>query len=182
MRATRRRSELAAVWAVLFALVGFVLVGASAALAQTPPAQTPEEEARRIGKRLQCPVCQGASVAESPSELATQMRAVIQRKVEQGESEEEIVRYFVERYGDAVLVEPPRRGLGLAVWLAPIVVLVTGAGILAVVLRGWLRRRATSAATAPPLLATAAPNGAATAETARDARIRAELERFRRES
>jgi cytochrome c-type biogenesis protein CcmH len=100
-----------------------------------------DDQTRNIAKRLQCPVCEGQAVADSPSELAGQMRAVIRRKLDQGESETEIVAYFVERYGDAILIEPPRRGFGLAVWLAPLVILIVGAGLLALVLRSWLGGR-----------------------------------------
>jgi len=166
-----------------------------------------DEEARRIGKGLQCPVCQGASVADSPSDLATQMRAQIRRKLEQGDNEEQIVAYFVERYGDGVLISPPRRGLGLAVWLAPIGVLMMGAVVLGLVLRRWLTHR-----TRPPLEAPTEPamnrngsvavaatahsngsvalastvhlNGSVTSATAdaSTSRVRDELDRFRRDA
>ena len=142
-----------------------------------------DEEARRIAKGLQCPVCQGASVADSPSDLAEQMRGVIRRKVEQGESEQQIVQFFVERYGDGVLIEPPRRGIGLAVWLGPALVLAVGGGVLFLLVQGWLRRR--TAPTGPQIVSLGARrNGTASgpAPEPYDARVRAELERFRRES
>ena len=100
-------------------------------------ADTLDDESRRIAKQLQCPVCEGVSVADSPSELAGQMRGVIRRKLEQGEGGGEIIAYFVERYGDGVLVEPPRRGLALAVWLGPVAVLVGGVIVLVQILRRW---------------------------------------------
>jgi cytochrome c-type biogenesis protein CcmH len=144
-----------------------------------------EDETRRIGKQLQCPVCAGASVAESPSDLAGQMRAVIRAKLEAGESDQQIVSYFVERYGDSVLVEPPRRGLGLLVWLAPVAMLTIGAVLLWRVLRSWLRPRG-----APGMAPIEQPTPAyrnGTAHAAADAtassvdRARVELDRFRRE-
>ena len=150
---------------------------------QVVAADALDEETRRIGKQLQCPVCQGASVTDSPSDLAGQMRAVIRRKLEQGESEQEIIQYFVERYGDAVLVEPPRRGVGLAVWLGPMVVLAVGAGILGLLVRTWLGHRAVPARSAPtPLLAHRNGASGGAAPEPYDSRVRAELERFRRES
>jgi len=54
---------------------------------------------RDIARGLACPVCQGLSVADSPSQLATQMRELILQKVEDGETREQIVQYFVDRYG-----------------------------------------------------------------------------------
>ena len=67
------------------------------------------------------------------------MRNVIRAKLEAGESEAQIISYFVERYGDSVLIEPPRRGIGLAVWIAPIGMLAIGALLLWRLLQIWLR-------------------------------------------
>jgi cytochrome c-type biogenesis protein CcmH len=123
-----------ALLAVLLAL------GLQAALSPFPAAaDTLDEEVRRIAKQLRCPICESVSVADSPAELAGQMRGVIRKKLEAGESEQQIVDYFVAAYGDAVLLEPPRRGLGWAVWLGPLIVLAAGAAILWLVLRAWAR-------------------------------------------
>ena len=111
-------------------VAAFAVLLLFAALAQAVHADQIEDETRQIGKQLQCPVCAGAPVSDSPSELAGQMRSVIRSKLQAGESEEQIIAYFVERYGESVLIEPPRRGLGLAVWLAPMVMLLVG-GVLA---------------------------------------------------
>ena len=142
-----------------------------------------DDEVRRIGKQLLCPVCQGTSVADSPSDLAVQMRGVIRRKLEEGEREPEIIRYFVERYGDAVLAEPPRRGLGLAVWLGPGLVLGVGAGVLFLLVHTWLRYRVAPASSrGTPLVAHRDGTSEGVGPVAYDARVRAELDRFRQES
>ncbi len=101
-----------------------------------------DDEARRIGKMLQCPVCEGVSVADSPSQIALQMMSVIRDKLEAGESEDQILQYFVQRYGEGVLREPPRRGAALLVWWGPVLVLAAGALVLFTLLRTW--RSATS--------------------------------------
>ena len=144
-----------------------------------------EDDTRRIGKQLQCPVCSGAPVSDSPSDLAGQMRAVIRTKLQAGETDEQIIAYFVERYGDSVLTEPPRRGFGLLVWTAPVLVLLSGAFLLWRVSRVWLhRRRAPAFAVADSTAPAPYRNGTATTSepggvTPAD-RARAELERFRR--
>lgn len=120
---------------------GFTVLVLLAALAPAALADEIDDETRQIGKQLQCPVCAGAPVSDSPSELAGQMRSVIRSKLEAGESEEQIIAYFVERYGESVLIEPPRRGFGLAVWLAPVVMLAAGGVLLWRLLRGWIRPR-----------------------------------------
>jgi cytochrome c-type biogenesis protein CcmH len=106
-------------------------VAASALSAQDVDAQT-----QAIASRLRCPVCQNESVADSPSQLAQQMRALIRAKVQAGESSDQIIRYFVTKYGEWILLEPPRRGVLWLVWVGPLIALAIGA----VVATKFLRR------------------------------------------
>lgn len=132
------------------------------AMASATSADPLDDEARRIARQLQCPVCESVSVADSPADLAVQMRALIRKKLEAGESERQILEYFVAAYGEGVLTEPPRRGLGLLVWLAPVLALALGATLLWLVLRSWRR-----SAPPDPALQAAAPgrDGLAPAES-----------------
>ena len=129
----------------LFAVI--VLVAAWVAAASPAPALARssglDEQVRAIASRLRCPVCQNESVADSPSELAAQMRALIRTKLEEGESTETIVAYFISRYGEWILLDPPRQGLGWVLWSAPAVILVVG---LAAAVR-FIRRRVRPAST-----------------------------------
>lgn len=152
-------------------------LGLLLALAQAALADELDDRVRQIAKQLQCPVCESVSVADSPSELATQMRAVIRARLEAGDSEEQIVRYFVERYGDGVLVEPPRRGLGLAVWWAPVLALLAGGAALVALLGAWVRHVDAPARGENSTGSEAAPMP----ERSYQERARRELERFRRE-
>ncbi len=95
-------------------VIAVVLVSASIVSAQDLDART-----QAIAAELRCPVCQNESVADSPAELAAQMRTLIREKLAAGETEEQIVAYFVSKYGDWILLEPPRRGVLWLVWLAP---------------------------------------------------------------
>jgi cytochrome c-type biogenesis protein CcmH len=115
------------------------LLAASLFLPAEVQADPIDDQVRQVAKQLRCPICESVSVADSPAELAVQMRGVIRKKLEAGESEQQIVDYFVAAYGDSVLLEPPRRGLGWFVWLAPIAALALGAFVVAVLLRGWVR-------------------------------------------
>lgn len=99
-------------------------------------AQT-DEGVRRVARQLQCPVCEGQTVAESNSGLAQDMRAVIRTKLELDETDQQIIESFVAAYGDGILSEPPKRGAGLGVWLAPAAVLTLGAAALAWLARKW---------------------------------------------
>ncbi len=99
-----------------------------------------EERVRQIASQLQCPVCQSVSVADSPSELARQMRGVIRQKLEQGETPEQIIQYFIDRYGEGVLLNPPKRGFTLGAWLVPLAILLAGSWVVASFVRAHTRR------------------------------------------
>ncbi|MBI2982131.1 MAG: cytochrome c-type biogenesis protein CcmH, partial [Deltaproteobacteria bacterium] len=92
--------------------------------AQSPA--TPEERAEQIGKQLRCPVCRGVPIAESPSTLAIEMMTVVRAQVQEGKSDEEILKYFEERYGEWVLLEPKPEGMNLAIWFLPLLVFLGG--------------------------------------------------------
>lgn len=120
---------------MLLAMVTMMIavLGVSAVRAEEPLSP----EALDIANQLNCPVCQGQSVRDSNSELARQMRQLIQQKLDAGESRDEILQYFVERYGVGVLREPPRQGYLWLLWWGPVAGLVIGIVLVAV----YLRRR-----------------------------------------
>ncbi|MGH7424677.1 MAG: cytochrome c-type biogenesis protein [Candidatus Methylomirabilales bacterium] len=122
------------------ALAGIVAAAAIvAALARGPEAPaTVEERVQVVASGLRCPVCRNLSVADSPSQLAGEMRATIELKLREGESPQEIRRYFVASYGEWILLAPERRGIGWLPWAAPAIFLVTGAILVRLLL---LRRR-----------------------------------------
>lgn len=108
-----------------------------------------EEEVQRIASHLRCPVCQNLSVADSPSEMAKEMRGLIRERLERGETPEEVTAYFVSKYGEWVLLSPRPRGFNLLVWLLPFAAVLGGAvGVWAVV-RRWHARAGTAAPARP---------------------------------
>ena len=80
-----------------------------------------EEEVRiqRLNKAIMCPVCPGESIDQSQNELAAAMREIVAKQVREGRTDEEIKAYFVESYDASLLMEPPREGFNLLVWLLP---------------------------------------------------------------
>ncbi|HWM78983.1 MAG TPA: cytochrome c-type biogenesis protein, partial [Methylomirabilota bacterium] len=95
-----------------------------------------------VAAQLRCVVCQNLSVADSPSETANQMRQIIRERLAAGESPEEVRAYFVEKYGQWILLSPPKEGFNLLVWVVPFAGLGAGLVLVAVVLRRWTRRPA----------------------------------------
>ncbi len=99
-----------------------------------------EDQTLRLAAELRCPVCQNLSVADSPSEMATQMRELIHEKLKNGESAEQVRTYFVSRYGEWVLLAPTRQGFNWLAWLLPFVAILGGGGIIVVTIRRSIRR------------------------------------------
>src|SRR5881409_820659 len=112
-----------------------------------PAAPVSEETVHEVAAQLRCVVCQNLSVADSPSEMAAQMRAIVRERLAAGESPAEVRAYFVARYGDWILLAPPRRGFTLLVWVVPYVAALLGIALVAVLVTRWTRRRP---ATPPP--------------------------------
>jgi cytochrome c-type biogenesis protein CcmH len=101
-----------------------------------------EKQVFEIGRQLRCPVCVSESVADSNAQISIEMRQLIQEQLEEGRNEREILAFFQDRYGDWILLNPPKRGLHLIVWLLPALVGLGGAFALVVLLRRWLKSTA----------------------------------------
>lgn len=96
-----------------------------------------EERARDISAGLRCLVCRNESIDESNAELARDLRLLVRERLIAGDSDDEVVQFVVDRYGEYVLLNPRVTGSNLVLWLAGPAMLLIGAGI------GWayLRRR-----------------------------------------
>ncbi|MDQ3282119.1 MAG: cytochrome c-type biogenesis protein CcmH [Acidobacteriota bacterium] len=89
-----------------------------------------EERTAEVGGELRCPVCQGMSVADSPSEMAVNMKGQVRELLQRGYTEEQILKYFELSYGQFVLLKPKFEGATSLVWLLPIGALILGAIIV----------------------------------------------------
>ena len=116
-------ASLGAVWSYVFL--------------QNPPQPSLDQRVHDVASQLRCPVCQGESVADSPSQLSQQMRGVIRQQLQSGKSEQEVIQYFRTSYGDQIVWSPPWQGFTLLAWLVPIGLLLAGIILLFFVLRDW---------------------------------------------
>ena len=105
-----------------------------------PAKQTLDQRVHDVASQLKCLVCQGESVADSPATLSLQMRVVIRQQLQSGKSEQEVIQYFVSRYGDRILLSPPMQGLTLLAWLVPVTLMIGGVLLVFFVLRNWQSR------------------------------------------
>jgi cytochrome c-type biogenesis protein CcmH len=125
-------------WVAIGLLLG---IAAIALLAYGNPShQSLDDRTRAVAQQLRCPVCQGESVADSPSGIAKEMRAIIRRRLAEGQSPDTIKAYFVYRYGTWILLAPPTSGVGTLAWLAPPLLVLGGAALLMTLLLSWRSR------------------------------------------
>jgi cytochrome c-type biogenesis protein CcmH len=117
-------------------LAAIVVLAAGVAWAARPQPVTAADRVDRIAAELRCPVCQGLSVADSPSETARSMRALVAQRVAEGRTDDEIRAEFVRSYGDWILLSPPLLSPNGLVWLAPLAAIAFGAWL------AWRRARA----------------------------------------
>lgn len=106
-------------------------------LVQANQPKSLDQRAHEVATQLQCPICNGESVADSPSGLASEMRSLIRQKLAQGESEQQVIQYFESRYGDTILESPPAQGFTLMIWLPPVLMVALGAYVVFVLGREW---------------------------------------------
>ncbi|GAC1359766.1 MAG: hypothetical protein NVS4B11_35410 [Ktedonobacteraceae bacterium] len=99
--------------------------------------QTLDQHVQHIGAQLKCPICQGESVADSPSGLAQQMRGIIRQKIQAGQSDQQIIQFFSDRYGEQIVWAPQWWGFSLFTWLVPIALLLGGLVLIFFTLRDW---------------------------------------------
>lgn len=108
-------------WAITVVLAAIVLAG----FALGDP--SPEDRVASIGAVIRCPVCQGEPIIDSPAETAGVMMGIVEEKVAAGETDQQIIQYFRERYGDGILLDPPFSGKTIMVWIVPL--LAVGGGV-----------------------------------------------------
>ena len=102
-----------------------------------------EQRSQALNRTIMCPVCPGESIDQSQVALAVQMRGIVNDKLAAGWSDEQVREFFVERYGPSVLLEPPTKGISLAVWLVPPLGVAAAIGVFVIALR-HMRRRPTA--------------------------------------
>ena len=115
-------------------------------LALVPAARAQEgnvsdDEVNAVAKNLYCPVCPNTPLDVCETQACKDWRDEIRTQLSAGWSEEEVMAYFVERYGERVLAEPERSGFTSLVWILPAVALLVGLVIVVQTLRSWRARR-----------------------------------------
>ena len=115
--------------------------GLHAQTPEPPEGSYSESQAQGIDRMIMCPVCPAETIDQAQVEISFQMRAVVREMLADGKERDEILAFFVERYGKDILAAPPKTGANLVAWLAPVGGF--GAGLVAVflIIRSMSRQR-----------------------------------------
>ena len=121
-------------WMLIFAMI---IPGLVAAQEARPLAENPQAEARlkALAVELRCLVCQNQTLADSNAPLAEDLRREVREMIAKNMSDQEIIDFLVERYGDFVLYRPPLRTTTTLLWIGPFLLLAIGGTALIVALR-----------------------------------------------
>ncbi len=125
-RVPRRHREILIAFAI-----GFICIAPIwAQVAQ--PIEDPAIEARmkNLTKQLRCLVCQNETLADSQAQLAEDLRRQIREQIKAGKSDQEILAYATQRYGDFILYNPPVKATTYLLWFGPFLLLVIGSVLL----------------------------------------------------
>ena len=113
---------------------------------------TPEQEsrARSLESEFKCPVCRSQSIRQSRSFMAEDMKRRVRELIAQGRSDDEIREYFIARYGEWILLTPPKSGFSLMAYVLPFLAVVAGAAMLVFAARRWRSRDGNRTTPEPP--------------------------------
>jgi len=89
-----------------------------------------EERARELSAELRCMVCQNQSIDDSDAELARDLRILVRDRLKAGDSNEEVIAYVVDRYGEFVLLKPRFSYRNALLWGAPVILLLVGGALI----------------------------------------------------
>lgn len=138
--------------ALLLLLIMYGIAQGQTAQRTAYPAEL-ERRTSEIASELRCPVCQGVSVEDSPTELAQQMRAVVRDQLAAGRTPDEVRQYFVDKYGEWILLEPRASGFNLLVYVLPWLAMIAGLTVIVFAVRRWTHATPADESAAAPVSA-----------------------------
>lgn len=119
---------------MLLCLAGLAQLPAKVEILSFSTAQN-EMRYKKLVDELRCLVCQNQNIASSNADLAKDLRQQVYTRIEKGESDQQIIAYMVERYGDFVLYKPPLNWVTAFLWLGPFLLLALGITVLVRLIR-----------------------------------------------
>tara|TARA_B110001452_G_scaffold94064_1_gene77671 strand:+ start:264 stop:632 length:369 start_codon:yes stop_codon:yes gene_type:complete len=108
----------------------FLIIFFSINFSQVKSEKKNEELKSKILKNVRCLICQGQSVYDSESEFASSIKFVVDRKIEEGLSENQIYEFLREKYGDWIIYNPKFNKNSYILWLLPLLLFLFGGAII----------------------------------------------------
>lgn len=126
---------------IALGLLSLSLIGSALAVEPDEVLADPalENRARIISRELRCVVCQSQSIDDSNAPLAKDMRIIVRERLVAGDSDEEVLQFLVDRYGDYVLLKPPVQRNTIFLWASPALIFLVAAGVAGAYLRNIKR-------------------------------------------
>jgi cytochrome c-type biogenesis protein CcmH len=124
-------------WGAWLAIGVVLVITFAVGIRSTGPPPTNADRLLAISQTIKCPQCHGESVAESNADVSVEIRADIAKRLDQGQTDDQIRSYYAGRYGDYILLTPKATGVTSLVWIIPVVALVVGIAGLVVAFRRW---------------------------------------------
>ena len=124
-------------WGPWLAMAVVLVVALAIGTFASSAPETNADRVMAISRTLKCPVCSGESVAESNADASLQIRADIAKRLDQGQTADQIRDYYASRYGQDILLTPSSSGISSLVWVIPVVALVVSFAVLVALFRRW---------------------------------------------
>ncbi len=113
---------------ILFLLVFFFCL--STTTYANSSSEGAEKRAIALGNIIRCPVCAGQTINDSNNEMSKAMRAVVREQLKAGHSDADVLAFFQQRYGDGILLIPPKNPATLLLWVFPLLGMLGGGFIV----------------------------------------------------
>ena len=134
------RKGFAATWGPWLAMALVLVVALAIGVSQSHETPTNAERLTAVAKTIRCPYCSGESVAESDAAVSQEIRLDIAKRIQAGETDDQIRSALADQYGDFVLLTPSATGVTSIVWILPVVVLLVAIAGLAAAFQRWKRK------------------------------------------
>ena len=108
----------------------FLIIFLSIGFSQVESSEKNNELQNKILKNIRCLICQGQSVYDSESDFSSSIKLIVNKKIKDGMSEDQVYRFLRERYGDWVIYEPELNKNTYVLWLLPLLLFLFGGAIL----------------------------------------------------
>ena len=121
-------------------LLTFIILSTAVNISTAAESEEFSDRFRKLSDELRCPTCQGLSVKDSEAGFSNSIKDKIRELMKNGKSDNEILAYFVERYGEWILRAPPKRGFNLVLWILPSAGILIGLFIVLFRSKRWVRQ------------------------------------------